>query len=171
MLVWQKVFCLGCRCIQLATQRIFFFKFDYHKLCMLINCWQQIEKCCVFKWLYIYSSFQFNQSLDFEQCNMVATIISTREVLWLLNVKHCLSMIYLIITNISPSTTKDTHQTNIQNLHFQSLFLFEGISNIYVVKLAYASKLLRGHVYNNLVWNFWNSNSFTINIQILHLEV
>ncbi len=84
--------------------------------------------------------------MDFEQCNMVATTTSTRQVLWLLNVKHRQSMIYLI-----PCTTKEIHQTSIQNLHFQFYFLFEGISNMYVVELAYASKLLKGRVYNSLI--------------------
>ncbi len=117
MPVWQRGILFWWRCIQLATQIMFFSKFGYHNLCMLITCWQQIEECCLFKWLCISSSFQFNWPLDFEQCSMVVTIISTKEVSWLLNVKHHWSTLYLIITNISPCTTKDTHWTRIQNLH------------------------------------------------------
>jgi hypothetical protein len=34
----------------------------------------------MFNWLYIFSNFKFNLSLDFEQCNMMAINASTWEV-------------------------------------------------------------------------------------------
>jgi hypothetical protein len=60
----------------------YYSKFDYNNL-LATN-----FKCCMFKWLNLFSIFKFDQLLHFEQYNITITNGSTWEVLWVLNVKR-----------------------------------------------------------------------------------
>jgi hypothetical protein len=67
--------------------------------------------------------FKFNQLLDFEQCSIVTTNVSTWQVLCLLNVKSCQFMFVLFHKHTQEKTLKPLYKTHILGF----CFLFENI--------------------------------------------
>jgi hypothetical protein len=80
-------------------------------------------KCCMFKWLNLFSIFKFDRLSYFEQYNIVIINGSTREALWLLNVKRNWFMLTLSHNHVQQRAFKPLYKIYILGF----CFLFKSI--------------------------------------------